>query len=241
MLSRRGFTASLLAAPLLAAMPERVAVLTFDDGVVSHATYVGPRLKELGYPATFFVCEFPPDFADKTKYMTWEQIRGLHEQGFEIGSHTWHHTHVDKVDAAGLYKELAWVEDKFHSLGIPKPVSFAYPAYGTNPKAVAVLKERGYRFARTGGKPEFVHPYDPAKDDPLLMPSFTSGEDKTPVMDGLAQARRGQVIVITVHGVPDTAHPWVTTPRDVFEGYLSYLREKQFTVLAMRDLAKFLE
>lgn len=53
-------------------IPDKLVVLTFDDGVVSHAAHVAPLLKQYGFGATFFVCEFPPDFHDKSKYMTWE-------------------------------------------------------------------------------------------------------------------------------------------------------------------------
>lgn len=67
----------------------RVVVLTFDDAVSNHATYVAPLLKRYGFGATFFVCEFPPDFAtNKQQYMTWQQIASLAADGFEIGNHT---------------------------------------------------------------------------------------------------------------------------------------------------------
>jgi peptidoglycan/xylan/chitin deacetylase (PgdA/CDA1 family) len=84
-------------------MRERVVVLTFDDASRSHATFVAPLLKKYGFGATFFICEFPPDFAtDKTKYMTWKQIRSLHDMGFEIANHTRTHTHVDKMSKCEL-------------------------------------------------------------------------------------------------------------------------------------------
>ena len=38
-------------------LPERVVVLTFDDSVASHATFVAPMLKEHGFGATFFITE----------------------------------------------------------------------------------------------------------------------------------------------------------------------------------------
>lgn len=63
--------AGLLAASALRAaepIPDRLVVLTFDDASASHATFVAPLLKKFGFTATFFVCEFPPDFDDKTKY-----------------------------------------------------------------------------------------------------------------------------------------------------------------------------
>ena len=34
---------------------DKVVVLTFDDAVKSHRTFVAPLLKELGFGATFFV------------------------------------------------------------------------------------------------------------------------------------------------------------------------------------------
>jgi peptidoglycan-N-acetylglucosamine deacetylase len=217
-------------------VPDRVVVLTFDDAAVSHATFVAPLLKKYGFGGTFFVCEFPPDFADKTKYMSWDQIRGLHKMGFEIGSHTRTHAHVTKMNRDQFVAELSYIEDKCRSYDISKPLSFAYPAYETHPSALPVLKERGYRFARAGGS----RPYDPNDDDSLLIPSFsTSGNQKERVLDVLAKARAGCMVVFTVHGVPDYAHPNVTTPPELFEEYLRHMLDNRYTVLAVRDLAKY--
>src|SRR5918912_1072278 len=120
-----------------ARVPDRLVVLTFDDAVRSHYTRVAPLLKRYGFGATFFVTEFvQPPFADTTLYMTWEQIRALSRMGFEIGNHTWKHTHVDRMDRARFDEELDSIEVKCDRMGIPKPVSFAYPAYVTTPAAV---------------------------------------------------------------------------------------------------------
>lgn len=67
---------------LLKPIPDKLVVLTFDDAVVSQATFVAPLLKKYGFGGTFFVCEFPPNFEDKTKYMSWAQIRELSKKGF---------------------------------------------------------------------------------------------------------------------------------------------------------------
>ena len=72
------------------------------------------------------------------------------------------------------------------------------------------------------------------------MPSFsTTGPDKKPTLDALKKAKNGEIVVLTVHGVPDYAHPRVTTPPELFEAYLNYLRDYRYTVIAMRDLAQF--
>ncbi|HCR91909.1 MAG TPA: polysaccharide deacetylase, partial [Prolixibacteraceae bacterium] len=59
----------------LAKLPEKVIILTFDDAIASQSTNTAKILNEYGFGATFFVCEFPPNFdTDKENYMTWEQI-----------------------------------------------------------------------------------------------------------------------------------------------------------------------
>jgi peptidoglycan-N-acetylglucosamine deacetylase len=222
------------------AVPDKVIALTFDDASASHAKLVAPMLKEYGFGATFFVCEFPPDFDDKTKYMSWEQIAELHRLGFEIGSHTRSHKHVDKMRPGELELELGYIERKCEERGIPRPTTFAYPAYVSTPEAVRALTNRGYVLSRVGGSRAF----DPKKDNPALVPSFsTTGTDAKAaerVLAAMREARDGRVVVLTIHGVPDTAHPNVTTSPELFEKYLRFLRDEKYTVIALRDLAKYL-
>jgi hypothetical protein len=74
------------------------------------------------------------------------------------------------------------------------------------------------------------------------VPSFsTSGDDRTPVKRALAEARGGKIVVFTIHGVPDTAHPWVTTSPALFEWLLRTLRDGHYAVLALRDLAQYVD
>lgn len=219
-------------------VPDRLVVLTFDDAVLSHATYVAPLLKKYGFGATFFVCEFrEPAFADKSKYLSWAQIRNLHRQGFEIGSHTLTHRHVNKLSASELTAELDSMASRCRANHIPRPVTFAYPGYDTAPRALAVLRAQGYRLARAGGD----RPYAPATDDPLLIPSYTTlATNRQQILDALAQAKDGRIVVLTIHGVPDLAHAWVTTPPALFAEYLSYLHAHQYRVIALRDVARYL-
>jgi hypothetical protein len=45
---------------------------------------------------------------------------------------------------------------------------------------------------------------------------------------------------MTFHGVPDTKHPWVSTDPTKFDAYLAYLKEAGCTVVALRDVVKYL-
>lgn len=219
-------------------IPDKLVVLTFDDAVSTHASLVGPLLEKYGFGGTFFVCEFPPDFEDKSKYMSWAQIQALDKMGFEIANHTRTHTHVNQMDKAQFVDELNYIELKCEDLGIARPVSFAYPAYDTDPKAINTLQEQGYQFARVGGS----QAYDPLLHHPYLIPSFsTTGDDPQRIFDAINQARNGKIVVLTVHGVPDYAHDWVTTPPELFESYLQYLHEHDFQVIALKDLEKYID
>lgn len=218
-------------------IPDKLVVLTFDDAPVTHFTNVAPLLKLYGFGATFFVCEFQPNFSDTTKYMTWEQMQQLGKMGFEVANHTHTHAHVNRLTKDSLVSQLKYIEDKCDSLELGKPVTFAYPGYGLDAKSLEVLKERDYIFARAGGS----RPYDPQTDHPYLIPSWaTTDKNKDQVLNALQQAKDGKIVVLTIHGVPDYEHPWVTTPPELFKEYLQYLHDNQYNVISLKDLKKYI-
>jgi len=221
-------------------IPDKLVVLTFDDAVLSHYTNVAPLLKKYKFGGTFFIAEFlQPAFSDKTKYLSWEQISELDKMGFEIANHTQNHTHVNKMDKSHFVTELEYIENKAKEAGVKNPMlSFAYPGYDTAASAIPVLQEKGYLFARIGGGKA----YDPLTDHPYLIPSFsTSADNSKEIYAGFNEAKDGKIVILTVHGVPDDAHPWVTTPLSLFEEYLTYLKANKFKVIALRDLQKYID
>lgn len=218
-------------------VPARIVVLTFDDSVASHATFVAPLLKKHGFGATFFITEGFEFLVDKEHYMIWEQIKALDADGFEIGNHTRKHAGVAKQKPEQLAEDVEFIEKQCAKYGIPKPVSFCYPGYQTSEPAVKILRERGYQFARAGGAQAF----DPSKDDPLTMPQAFDGKPDSTLEQfkaAVAQAKEGKIAVMTFHGVPDIKHPWVNTDPAKFESYMQHLKEEGCQVIALRDLAK---
>lgn len=227
--------------------PEKLVVLTFDDAAKSHFTKAGPLLKELGHGATFFVTEgfdFP---TNKKDYMTWEEIQALDRMGFEIGNHTIDHGVVTAPDLAGRLRAL---NKKFQEYKIPKPVSFAYPGNTISLEALPILKAEGIRFARRGGSPEYAYStgggvgYEPYLDHPLLIPSAGDSRPGWKLKDfekAIEKAHSGRIAVLQFHGVPDTAHNWVNTPYEAFEEMMRWLKTTGYTVIAMRDLEKYID
>ena len=242
---------SALGAPVQA-VPEKLVVLTFDDAVKSHRTFVAPLLKELGFGATFFVTHKWMD--DRTNFMTWEEIGEIHAMGFEIGNHSWTHDDFSQPkNAARLAGELSLVD---RALGqtkakVPRPVSFAYCGNTFGPEAVQRLAELGYKFARRGEMPEARYgsleigaTYDPKRNHPLLVPTTGDAYPNWTLQHFkrvLARATNGQIVVLQFHGVPDVAHPWVHTPPERFREYMTYLKENNFRCIPVRDLAPFVD
>jgi peptidoglycan/xylan/chitin deacetylase (PgdA/CDA1 family) len=239
-----------LAAPALEPIPDRLVVLTFDDASKSHYTVARPVLKKHGFGATFFVTEGFDFLTNKRDYMTWVEIKELHKDGFEIGNHTRDHKGVSARGLKDYPEQARAVAARCKEHGIPAPTSFAYPGNAIHPGALPILKDLGITFARRGGSPE--HPYkegrgvayEPGLDHPLLIP--TAGDARPgwtldELKRAVALARHGKIAVLQFHGVPDTAHGWVNTPKRQFEEYMQYLADAGCKVIAMRDLAKYVD
>jgi peptidoglycan/xylan/chitin deacetylase (PgdA/CDA1 family) len=230
-------------------IPPKTVVLTFDDAVKSQLEIVAPMLKEYGFGATFFISHGWMN--DREHFMSWEEVAQLHRMGFEIGNHTWTHAGFNTPQtAARLAGELALVENELSKVGVPKPISFAWPGNNFGPDALAVLERAGYRVARRGMQPEAAYGslelgplFEPRRYHRLLVPSAGDAypnwnlEHFKKVVDRVVP---GQAAVLQFHGVPDLAHPWVNTPVENFRSYLAYLKEGEFRVIALRDLLPYL-
>ena len=231
-------------------VPDKLVVLTFDDSVASHYSIVRPLLKQYGFGATFFITEGFNFLTNKKDYMTWEQIAELHGDGFEIGNHTRDHMPVTPANLGRLRGQVEAINAKCAEHGIPRPVSFGYPGNGIAIEAHGQLAELGFRFARRGGEPERPYKegrgvaYEPGRDHPLLIPSAGDARPGWTLDDfkrAVAQARDGRIAVLQFHGVPDNEHPWVHTPPALFEEYLKHLHDEGCRVIALRDLARYVD
>jgi len=232
-------------------MPSRLVVLTFDDACRSDLEHVAPLLKDRGFGATFFVTQAYMDGSDH--YVSWGQIAELHRLGFEIGNHSWSHVPFHTAEGAALLdQELGRVEAALAEVGVPRPVSFSWPGNHFGPEAVGVLRERGYLWARRGPMPDVPAPrpvgigplYQPSLHDPLLVPTSglaTPQWDLDDFRDVVDRAGPGKIAVLQFHGVPDVAHPSCSTTPRMFEEFVDHLEAAAFTVIGMRDLARYID
>ncbi len=234
-------------------IPDKLLVLTFDDSVKSHFTVVRDTLQKYKFGATFFITEGFDFRTNKQDYMTWEQIAQLHQDGFEIGNHTRDHMSLDPTKPEKLRRLVEQIEAinvRCLDYDIPRTTTFAYPGNGIDLGAFPALRKLGIQFARRGGSPEYPYlhgrgfAYEPGLDHPLLIPSAGDGRPDWTLDDfkrAVDQAQFGRIAVLQFHGAPDTAHSWVNTPAASFQLYMNYLAENDFTVIALRDLVRYVD
>jgi peptidoglycan-N-acetylglucosamine deacetylase len=231
-------------------IPNKLVVLTFDDSKATHYTVVRPLLKKYGFGATFFITEGFTFGTNKEEYLTWEQIAELNRDGFEIGNHTRDHMSLEKANLPRLKEQVDAINGECAAHGIPTPTSFAYPGNTIDPDALKMLADLGFHFARRGGAPEYPYEegngfaYEPGRDHPLLVPSAGDARPFWTIENlkrATSQAINGKIAILQFHGAPDIEHPWVNTPRERFEEYMKYLHDEHFKVVALRDLARYVD
>lgn len=160
-------------ADLLAAPPETPAVaITFDDGLESVGREAAPVLAEYGVPATLFVVtesvgttnawKGGPDRGIPTqRLLGWDELGGLLEHGWAIGSHTRSHPRLTRCEASRVSDELEGSAETIQQrLGL-RPDCFAYP-YGDLNAGVAEAARRSYRLSYTTVHLPITH--TPARD-----------------------------------------------------------------------------
>jgi peptidoglycan/xylan/chitin deacetylase (PgdA/CDA1 family) len=142
----------------------RTLAITFDDAYRSVHELARPVLARLGLPGTVFV---PTAFAGTeapmawpgidqwlgTEHerelipMSWEELRELQAEGWEVGSHTESHPRLPRLDGDALRGELERSRRECETrLGVPCR-SIAYPFGDHSPAVVAATGAAGYETA----------------------------------------------------------------------------------------------
>jgi peptidoglycan/xylan/chitin deacetylase (PgdA/CDA1 family) len=136
-------------------LPERAAVLTFDDAFGDFAQYAFPALMNAGFTASLFV---PSAYVGSTSrwliregeehrpVMSWSEIQSVAEAGIEVGAHSHTHPQLDRLSKARLGEELgrskAVLED---GLG-QEMAAVAYPFGFHNRRVRRAARAAGYTF-----------------------------------------------------------------------------------------------
>lgn len=123
-------------------------VCSFDDGYKSDLKVAG-LLEKYGLPGVFYVVL---DWIDKDGFLTWDDIYGLFDRGFEIGSHTvTHPPDLKKLYDEEIHFEVQNSKDMLETAGFPVK-SFCYPRGRADERVKRFVADAGYLEARGTGK-----------------------------------------------------------------------------------------
>jgi peptidoglycan/xylan/chitin deacetylase (PgdA/CDA1 family) len=129
-----------------APLPSRPVALTFDDGNHCILENAVPVLRERCLTATLFVFASYPGSVGA---MSWDELRMLAEEGFEIGCHSYGHVKVHDLSPAAAAHEMGQARDLLERETGARVTLFAYPYGYFSDRAIAQLQAHGYRAAVT--------------------------------------------------------------------------------------------
>jgi peptidoglycan/xylan/chitin deacetylase (PgdA/CDA1 family) len=132
------------------AEPIKVAIITFDDGMLSQFTNAKTILDKYNFKATFYIiC----NSVDKENRMTWNNIQTLEEEGNEIGSHSMNHKKLSKLSEEEIRHEIIESKRCLQKKGF-NVTSFSFPYNdGDNNKDILKIIADNYYIARTASEP----------------------------------------------------------------------------------------
>ncbi|MEW6126324.1 MAG: polysaccharide deacetylase family protein [Acidobacteriota bacterium] len=146
------------------AFRRRAVVITFDDGYRDNYLLAAPMLKKAGITATFFVStgymgterDFLHDLRDEKEVsekplrfpkLTWDDLREMEREGFEIGSHTVNHTNMGKTDKVSIEREIVGSLAMLNCELNERPRAFSFP-WGKpddiSDYALEIVRQAGY-------------------------------------------------------------------------------------------------
>lgn len=128
-------------------LPNKPILITFDDGYRDAYLEAYPILKKYNFTATIFLIT---DYVDNnSRYLSWEQIKEMHGNGFTFGSHTLNH--IALSDATNEYVTYQLTQSRAAiEWRLKEPVKyFAYPGGFYNQTTTQLLQQSGYRGAFT--------------------------------------------------------------------------------------------
>lgn len=136
-------------------LPANAVAVTFDDGFLDVYENAAPILEKYAVPAAAFIptgCieSHEHAFHPERSFMSWDQIKQLSDNGWEIGSHTRTHRVLASLDADALKEELQSSKKELEE-HLSKEISLlAYP-YGLpssiSEQVIQSAKEAGYQAA----------------------------------------------------------------------------------------------
>lgn len=134
-------------------LPERVAVVTLDDGHSTVYARAYPLLKKHHIRFTLALNTEAIE-GRRPEAVTWANVNEMLASGLcEIASHSHIHGHMDRLTEASNRREVSLSRDILEARTGVRPEVFVFPFGGHTPRVRELVREAGYRAAFTVGGP----------------------------------------------------------------------------------------
>jgi peptidoglycan/xylan/chitin deacetylase (PgdA/CDA1 family) len=162
-------------------LPAKPIIITFDDVLEDTVENTVPVLEHMGFNAVFYV---PTEFVGrKSSWMLsdvdvefqlidWTRVRDLSSRGFEVGSHTMTHPHMNTISTEYSYRELEESRKILEENLNQEVRHMAYPFGAFDERIRAIVNDAGYYTACTT-EPHIAN----TGDDMLTLPRLNMGMD----------------------------------------------------------------
>ena len=223
--------------------------LTFDDGVESHY-WAKNLLKDNGLKGTFFITNASLwHHGDKVielgmneDRIDFDLLAEFENDGFEIGSHTFSHPNLTEISSDHIVTEICSMNCILQNYGIKNLRSFCYPAYNVDQRVFDIVKQIGFKNARTGyedrdhgwsrwdfkkppeePRPKTTYPTKPEQNRLLIRPKgvFNFIYKYEDFLDDFDSMTDNEVAVFVFHGLKEAS-----LKKD-FEKVVSFLKDKK--------------
>ena len=126
-------------------LPANTIGISVDDADKSFLEVGWPLFKENNFPVTLFVTT--GTISNNKKYINWDQIRKLKEEGVVIGAHSHTHAHMPDISIDEVRKEIETSNKIFLKELGEIPTLFAFPYGETTDKIIELVKEFKFKVA----------------------------------------------------------------------------------------------
>jgi peptidoglycan/xylan/chitin deacetylase (PgdA/CDA1 family) len=210
-----------------------VVSLTFDDGDADNYA-IRSILAENNLHATFYIVS---GFTGTEGYMTADQLRGLYEDGNEIGGHTVSHIMLTEVRGEDLKREVCQNRQDLMAYGFDV-VSFAYPFGHYDEEAKQVVRDCGFNNARTvTNGPDSIPPGDAYALQ--AMPYVVKNTRVAKLQRYVTQVEDagGGWVILVFHHICDKCDEYSIDPKS-FTEFAGWLKEQQGNGLVIKTVGE---
>ena len=123
-----------------AELPAKPIILTFDDGSETVYTDAFPIMQNYGFTGTVYIVY---NYVGASLYLDRDQIRELHDAGWEIGSHSLSHVNLRQRPGKQM-EEIVDSRWKLESLLDVPILTFAYPFGANDADSLYFVRYAGY-------------------------------------------------------------------------------------------------